>query len=275
MQVIAKFERRVAAVDSLLCVGLDSAFERIPERFRSEAAPQFAFNRYIIEQTHAFASAFKPNIAFYEARGARGLADLQLTLDYLRERHPDIVTICDAKRGDNTTTNQAYAHAIFDQLGFDAVTLQPYMGRQVLEPFLERADKGCIILCRTSNPGDAELQELPVHDAVHGSDKPLWQVVAEKVRDDWNARGNCMLVVGATLPRVLGQVRLIVGDMPILAPGVGAQGADLELATQAAVDANGRGVFLSASRSVIFHEDPAGEARALRDAINRYRAATR
>jgi len=269
--VIVKYAQRVAHANSLLCVGLDCAFERIPERFRAHPHPQFELNRFIIEATHAYVAAYKPNMAFYEARGPEGLRDLGLTLDYLRKHHPDIVTISDAKRGDNKTTNQAYATAIFEHLGFDAVTLQPYMGRAVLEPFLARGDKGCIVLCRTSNPGDEELQELPVHDVATNTNKPLWRVVAERVRDHWNERGNCMLVVGATVPSILSEVRALVGDMPILAPGLGAQGADIERATRASVDSRGGGVFLSASRSVIFSEDPAHEARTLRDAINRYR----
>lgn len=269
MVVYNKYRRRVTASGSLLCVGLDCALDRIPERFLKHSAPQFEFNRFIIEQTHTYCSAYKPNIAFYEAQGARGLQALELTMQYLGSEHPDIVTICDAKRGDNRTSNQQYAAAIFDHLGFDAVTLQPYMGSAVLEPFLEREDKACIVLCRTSNPGDAEVQELRVDDERGGGTKPLWSVVAEKVRDEWNARGNCMLVVGATLPEILRQVRALAPDLPILAPGVGAQGADLTAATRAGIAADGCGIFLSASRSVIYHEDPGGEARRTRDVIAR------
>jgi orotidine-5'-phosphate decarboxylase len=274
MTVLAKYELRCTQVDSLLCVGLDSAIERLPKRFLADATPQFAFNRFIIEQTHAFVSAYKPNIAFYEARGAWGLHELQLTLDYLREHHPDIVTICDAKRGDNTNTNRAYVMSIFDQLGFDAVTLHPYMGKRALEPFLERSDKACILVCRTSSPEHGELQERLVRDPERSGDKPLWRVVAETVRDEWNSLGNCMLVVGATLPRILKQVRALVGEMPILAPGVGAQmagGAELQQAVRAGISARGRDIILSASRSVIFSDDPGTAARELRDEINRYR----
>ena len=181
--VIAKYNARVDAVNSLLCVGLDSAPERIPERFQREESPQFAFNRWIIEQTHPYTSAYKPNIAFYEAAGEAGLHALALTLDYLRAEHPAILTICDAKRADIGSTNAGYVTAIFDRLGFDAVTLHPYLGQEALAPFLSRADKGCIVLCRTSNPGAGELQDLDV------GGKPLWQAVAEAVRDAWNAQG--------------------------------------------------------------------------------------
>ncbi len=263
--VIEKYDRRADAVESLLCVGLDSAVERLPDRFRSADNPQFAFNQWIIEQTHPYVSAYKPNIAFYEARGDQGLQDLKLTLDYLHANHPDILTVCDAKRGDNSTSNKGYVTGIFDWLGFDAVTLQPYMGSTVLQPFLERSEKGCIILCRTSNPGDDELQALMIDG------KLLWQVVAEKVRDQWNTNGNCMLVVGATVPDELRQVRALVGDMTILVPGIGAQGGSVEAAVTAGINSTGKGLIISASRSVIFADDPAAEARALRDEINQFR----
>lgn len=263
--IIAKYNARVDAIDSLVCVGLDSAPDRIPARFQGEESPQFAFNRWIIEQTHAYASAYKPNIAFYEAAGEAGLHALALTLDYLRATHPAILTICDAKRADIGSTNAGYVTAIFDRLGFDAVTLHPYLGQEALQPFLSRADKGCIVLCRTSNPGAGELQDLDV------GGKPLWQAVAERVRDAWNANDNCMLVVGATYPEELRQVRALVGDMPLLVPGIGAQGGDVEATVKAGLDSQGRGLILNSARGIIFADDPAAAARDLRDAINRWR----
>ena len=263
--MIAKYDRRAAAVESLLCVGLDSAIERLPERFRAGDNPQFAFNQWIIEQTHPYVSAYKPNIAFYEARGDQGLRDLKLTLDYLHQHHPDILTICDAKRADIGSTNAGYVTAILDWLGFDAVTLHPYLGKEALQPFLERRDKGCIVLCRTSNPGAGELQDLLV------GGKPLWQIVAETVSRDWNDNGNCMLVVGATYPDELRQIRALVGDLPLLVPGIGAQGGSVAAAVKAGVNSVQRGMIINAARSVIFAEDPAAEARALRDEINQYR----
>ncbi len=263
--VIEKYNRRVDAAGSLLCVGLDSSLERLPARFQDDPHPQFAFNRWIIEQTHAVTSAYKPNIAFYEARGEAGITDLVLTLDYLRARHPDILTICDAKRADIGSTNAGYVTAILDTLGFDAVTVNPYLGREALTPFLAREDKGCIILCRTSNPGAGELQDLLVEG------RPLWQIVAERVRDTWNARGNCMLVAGATYPDELAQIRGIVGDMPLLVPGIGAQGGDVAATVRAGLDSQGRGMIINSSRGIIFAADPAAEARALRDSINQYR----
>ncbi len=263
--MIEKYDRRAAAVESLLCVGLDSAIERLPERFRTADHPQFAFNRWIIEQTHPYVSAYKPNIAFYEARGDQGLRDLKLTLDYLHANHPDILTICDAKRADIGSTNAGYVAAIFDWLGFDAVTLHPYLGKEALQPFLERRDKGCIVLCRTSNPGAGELQNLLV------GGKPLWQIIAETVSRDWNDNDNCMLVVGATYPDELRQIRALVGELPLLVPGIGAQGGSVEAVVKAGLNSAKRGLIINAARSVIFAADPAAEARALRAEINQYR----
>jgi orotidine-5'-phosphate decarboxylase len=262
MLAVDKYNQRVRAVNSLLCVGLDSAYDKLPEHFQQEPFPQFAFNRWLIEQTHLFVSTYKPNIAFYEARGERGLHELKLTVDYLREQHPDIFTICDAKRGDIDSSNVGYVSAIFDWLGFDAVTLHPYLGEEALQPFLERTDKASIILCRTSNPGAGELQDL----AVNG--KPLWHMIAKKVCDEWNKRGNCMLVVGATYPAELQQVRTLVGDIPLLIPGIGAQGGSVQQVVTAGLNRYGAGLIIAASRSIIFAADPAQAARKLRDEIN-------
>jgi orotidine-5'-phosphate decarboxylase len=262
---LAKLNARIDEIDSLLCVGLDSDLTRLPASFQTQAEPQFAFNRWIIEQTHPFASAYKPNMAFYEARGDAGMRELKRTLDYLHEHHPGIFTICDAKRGDIGSTNRGYVEAIFDWLGFDAVTLHPYLGSEALAPFLERADKTAIILCRTSNPGAGELQDLPI------AGEPLWSVVARMVAARWNARGNCMLVVGATYPAELAAVRAIVGAMPVLVPGVGAQGGSIEAAVRAGLNQDGRGLLINASRGILFSDDPGAEAQRLRNAINQFR----
>ncbi len=263
--VIDKYNARVDQVNSLVCVGLDSDFNSVPERFRGEAAPQFAFNRWVIEQTHPYASAYKPNMAFYEARGEAGIRELQMTMDYLRSAHPDILTICDAKRADIGSTNQGYVTAIFDRMGFDAVTLNPYLGAEALRPFLDRADKGCILLCRTSNPGAGEFQDLQV------GDRPLWQKVAEQVCARWNGHGNCMLVAGATYPDELKQIRAIVGEMTLLVPGVGAQGGSVEPTVKAGLNSQGKGMIINSSRAIIFAEDPAEAAQSLRDEINLFR----
>ena len=155
----------------------------------------------------------------------------------------------------------AYVAGLLDELRFDAVTLHPYLGREALKPFLEREDKACIVLCRTSNPGAGELQDLVVEGA------PLWETVATRVRDEWNAAGNCMLVVGATYPAELARVRELCPDLPLLVPGVGAQGGDLEAVIEGGLDETGGGLLINVSRSVIFADDPGAEARSLRDAI--------
>ena len=261
MNIYHKLSARSYAVNSLVCVGLDSDMQRLPARFLSQDAPQFVFNRWIIEQTHKSVCAYKPNIAFYEARGEQGWAELRQTMDYLREKHPDIVTICDAKRGDIGNTNRGYVSAIFDDLGFDAITLHPYLGQAAIAPFLERDDKACIILCRTSNPHSDELQGLTV------GDKPLWVHIAERVRDKWNANKNCMLVIGATYPDDLRRAREIVPHMPLLVPGVGTQGGDAAAVRAAGVDAKGGGLMVNSSRGVIFSDDPAAAAQTLRNAL--------
>jgi orotidine-5'-phosphate decarboxylase len=258
---LAKLEARVEAVDSMLCVGLDSAVGRLPVRFAGEPEPQLAFNRWVIEQTLPYVAAFKPNLAFYEARGAAGWAELAETMSALRSMAPDVFTIADAKRADIGSTNAGYVAGILDELGFDAITLHPYLGREALSPFLERADKACIVLCRTSNPGAGELQDLTVAGA------PLWETVASKVRDEWNGHDNCLLVVGATYPAELARARELCPGLTFLVPGVGAQGGDVETVVVNGLDANGRGLLINASRSVIFADDPGAEAKALRDDI--------
>jgi orotidine-5'-phosphate decarboxylase len=258
---LARLDARMRSVDSLLCIGLDSALERLPERYRGEPRPQLAFNRAIIDATHGFVAAYKPNTAFYEARGAPGWQELADTLTYLRSVDASVFTICDAKRGDIDTTNASYVAGLLDELGFDAITLHPYLGAAALRPFLDRADKACIVLCRTSNPGAGELQDLDV------GGEPVWEIVARRVRDDWDTAGNCMLVMGATYPHELRRARELCPDLPFLVPGVGAQGGDLEAVVRAGLDRRGRGLLINASRAISAAMDPGAEARRLRDAI--------
>jgi orotidine-5'-phosphate decarboxylase len=260
---VERLEARMRAADSLLCVGLDAALDRLPERFLREDRPQLAWGRWIIDATHASAAAFKLNLAFYEARGAAGWQDLADTLAYLRTVDASIFVIADAKRADIGSTNAGYVAALFDELGVDGVTLHPYLGAEALRPFLERSDKACIVLCRTSNPGGGELQDL----RVDGS--PLWEVVATRVRDAWDAAGNCMLVMGATYPRELRRARELCPEMPFLVPGVGAQGGDVEAVVAAGLDRRGMGLLISASRSIAEAPDPGTAARDLRDTIRR------
>jgi orotidine-5'-phosphate decarboxylase len=258
---LARLDARMEAVDSLLCVGLDSSLQAMPERFRREPRPQLAFNRWLIEETHPFVAAYKPNLAFYEARGAPGWQDLADTLDFIRSVDGGIFTIGDAKRADIESTNEGYVAGLLDGLGFDAITLHPYLGATALRPFLDRSDKACIVLCRTSNPGAGELQDLPVDG------RPLWEVVASHVRDTWDRAGNCMLVMGATYPEELRRARELCPDLPFLVPGIGAQGGRIDDVIRAGLDRSGRGLLLNVSRSVIQHRDPGSAARSLRDAI--------
>jgi orotidine-5'-phosphate decarboxylase len=263
--VIDKYNKRVEKVNSLVCVGLDSEFAKLPERFKKLEYPQFEFNKWIIDQTAEFASCYKPNSAFYEARGDAGIRELKKTLEYLQKNYADIFTILDAKRGDIGNTNFGYISFAFDWLGVDATTLQPYPGKEALKPFLDRADKGCVIWCRTSNPGAGEFQDL------QADGKPVWQIIAEHVRDEWNHNNNCLLVVGATYPEEMKKIRGIMGNMCFLVPGIGAQGGDIKATAEAGLKEEKRGLIISSSRGIIFSDNPAQEAKKLRDEINKYR----
>ncbi len=265
MTALQKYETRAKAADSLLCVGLDPEFEKLPSQFQATAHPQFEFNKHIISLTNAYAAAYKLNIAFYEARGAEGFESMKLTADHLRANHPDILLLCDAKRNEVGNTSRAYATALFDHFGFDGATLNPYLGAEPLEPFLERTDRACIILCRTSNPGAGELQDLRV-DGV-----PLWQVVLKKVRNEWNRNGNCMLVMGATYPEELAEARRLADEITFLVPGLGAQGGDVEATIKAGLNSASLGLMANSSRGIIFARDPGAEAAKLKELINSFR----
>ncbi len=268
--IIEKYNQRAKEINSLLCVGLDSDFDKIPERFKAMEFPQFEFNKYIIELTHEFAAAFKMNIAFYEARGDQGIKELKMTMDYLQKNHSDIFLICDSKRGDIGNTNQGYVYELFDWLGFDAVTLHPYLGGESLSPFLERADKGCIIMGRNSNPGAGEFQDLLVQHSGLNKTVPLWQIVAENVSQKWNKNNNCMLVVGATYPEEMKKIREITGDMTFLVPGIGAQGGSVSEVMKAGLNQSGLGLIINSSRGIIFAENPKEEASKLCEEIRKY-----
>lgn len=276
----ARVRRRWEA-GMLLCVGLDPEPDRLPRTVRpAGTSPEaiaeaiLAFNQRIIEATAEFVCAFKPNSAFYEAHGPAGMAALQQTIAYIHRQHPEVPVLLDAKRGDIGSTSAAYARAAFDVLEADAITLQPYLGAEALRPFLERAERGCIILCRTSNPGGGEFQDLHVTsaNAQAGESEPLYLRLARQVANEWNVNGNCGLVVGATYPQELAAVRAVVGDLPLLVPGIGAQGGSLADVMRAGRDSRGQGVLISASRSVLyassgddFAEAARAEAKRLRD----------
>ncbi|MDP2788863.1 MAG: orotidine-5'-phosphate decarboxylase [bacterium] len=265
MNPIDKYNQRAKKINSLLCVGLDPDFEKLPEKFKSLTHLQFEFNKYIIEQTHEYAAAFKPNMASYEVRGKEGWEDLQMTMDYLKKNHPDIFTICDAKRGDIGYTSELYAKAILDNLDFDAITLHPYLGQDAIQPFLDRKDKVSIILCKTSNPGAGEFQDLIVD-----TECPLWMRVAENVSKNWNKNNNCILVVGATYPEELCEIRKIVGDLTILVPGFGVQGGNIKDVMNVGKNSEGMGLILSCSKAIIFSDNPKREVRKLCEEIRKY-----
>ena len=264
MNFIDKYNKRAKEINSLLCVGLDSDFSKIPERFLSLEFPQFEFNKWIIEETHEYAAVFKPNSAFYEARGDKGMKELKMTMEFLNQNYPDILTILDAKRADIGNTNNGYVTSIFDWLGFDAVTLHPYLGEEALLPFLNRKDKASIILCRTSNLGASEIQDLKIEG------KYIWQIVAERVSEVWNKNNNCMLVVGATYPEEMKKIREVAGDMTFLVPGIGAQGGDVGAVMKAGLNSEGLGLIINSSRGIIFAENPKEEAKKLCEEIRKY-----
>ncbi|MFL5697276.1 MAG: orotidine-5'-phosphate decarboxylase [Ktedonobacteraceae bacterium] len=257
--------------DNFVCVGLDSDYNHIPESVKSLDSVEetlFVFNRDIIDATHDLVCAYKPNAAFYEMQGDVGLRALTRTVRYIKETYPHIPIILDAKRADIGSTNLGYVKAAFDIIGVDAITVHPYLGKEALAPFLARREKGIIVLAKTSNPGSAEFQNLPVGE----SQEPLYQVVARNVATTWNSNGNCALVVGAPYPAELKKVRTIVGDMPILIPGIGAQGGEVAATVIAGKDSRGRGMIINSSRGIIFASQGPDFAQAARRATENLRA---
>jgi len=256
--------------DSLLCVGLDPEPGRLPATLTGNDAV-FEFCRAIVDATADLVCCFKPQIAHFAAQRAEGA--LERLIAHVHARHPRVPVILDAKRGDIGSTAQHYATEAFDRYGADAVTLNPYLGRDSLAPFLARADKGAVILCHTSNPGAGDLQDLLVDG------RPLYQHVAEHIAREWNENRNCALVVGATYPQQLAEVRRIVGDaVPLLVPGVGAQGGDVAAVVHNGENSGGTGLIISTSRAVLYASAGADfadaarrAAQALRDEINSYR----
>jgi orotidine-5'-phosphate decarboxylase len=258
--------------NSLVCVGLDSDIDKLPEQFQLHENAQSEFNKAIITATHDLVCCYKVNSAFYESRGAIGINELKLTCDYIRGIYPDIPIILDAKRADIGNTNKGYVKFAYEYLGVDAFTLNPYLGQEAIKPFIEISGKGAIILCKTSNEGSNEFQNLDIDG------KKLYQIVAEKVSKEWNTLGNCSLVVGATYPDELKIVREIVGDMTILVPGIGSQGGDVEKTIKGGLNSQNAGLIINSSRGIIFASnkdnfaDKAREAtEALKKQINSYR----
>lgn len=262
--------------DSLLCVGLDVDPDRIPEALRGHADWVYEFGKGIIEATSDLVCAYKPNLAFYEALGQTGLEALARIVKAVP---PDIPVIGDAKRGDVGHTAQMYARALFDGYGFDAVTVNPYLGLDTVAPFLEYRDRGIFILCKTSNPGSGDFQDLRCETA--DGAYPLYQVVARKAVG-LAASGSVGLVVGATYPQELANIRQIAPGLPLLIPGIGAQSGDIEKTVLFGTDAQGQMAVINSSRQIIYaspgpdwREAARLAAANLRDSMNVFRTAKR
>jgi orotidine-5'-phosphate decarboxylase len=262
-----KLQAAWQAQQSMLCVGLDPDPAKFPGAMRGKREAVADFCKRVVDATAQYASCFKPQIAYFAAlRAEDQLEDL---CRHVRENHPQLPLVLDSKRGDIGATAEQYAREAFERYGADAVTVNPYMGRDSVEPYLEWKERGVIVLCRTSNPGGSDLQFMQVEG------KPLYQHVARMV-SQWNGNGQCGLVVGATFPAELKQVRDIVGDMPLLVPGIGAQGGDVDATVKAGRTADGYGMMINSSRAILYAKPRADEdawqavaraARETRDAI--------
>ena len=264
--------------NSLLCVGLDPDPAKFPAQFKNKPNAVFDFCASIVDATADLVCCFKPQIAYFAAQRAED--QLEALIAHIHAKHPGTPVILDAKRGDIGSTAEQYAVEIFERYKADAITVNPYMGRDSVDPYLAYPDKGVILLCRTSNPGGSDLQFLDVGTAEQP--EKLYERVARLVASEWNSTGQCALVVGATFPGEIARVREIVGDMPLLVPGIGAQGGDVEATVRAGRtnkgQAPGRGLMINSSRAILYAgkgEDFASAARRVaqetRDTINRYR----
>ncbi len=273
MTFLEKLDACVSKNNSLLCVGLDPDKAKLPPQLRHEQTSLLAFNKAIIDATAEIVCAFKPNSAFYEAHGAAGIEELQLTCAYIKKNYPSIPIILDFKRGDIGNTNNYYAIFAFEYLGVDAVTITPWPGREGLQSFLDWKDKGIMVWCKGSNSGSGEFQDLAA------AGQKLYLKVAESVRNEWNTNGNCQLVAGATFPDELAEIRAAAGDdMVILSPGVGAQDGQAKATVKAGLNGKGRGLIVNSSRETLyvssgsdFAEAAKAKATQLREDINRYR----
>lgn len=272
MVFLEKLSAAWASCNSLLCVGLDPDITKIPQELQQKPDGIFTFCTSIIDATADLVCAFKPQIAYFAALGAED--QLTAICNYLRNTYPNIPIILDAKRGDIGATAEQYAREAFERYGADAVTVNPYMGSDSVAPYLEWKDKGIFILCRTSNPGGSDLQFLTVDG------QPLYQRVADLVANQWDRHQQCGLVVGATFPNELAQVRAIVGDMPLLVPGIGAQGGDIQATVAAGKNSQGSGMVINSSRAILYAQPTGNEdfrtaarrvALETRNAINQFR----
>jgi len=257
-----------------VCVGLDPKIEKIPEcvTAKTDASRLFLFGINIVDYTKETVCAYKPNIAFYAGFGPQGISALHKIIKYIKRVAPDVPVILDAKRADIGNTNFGYVEEAFDCFEADAITVNPYFGREALQPFLDKKDKGIIVLCKTSNQGAGEFQDFP------GTSKLLYEQVAWNVTNQWNKNGNCALVTGATYTPDIAKIRRIIGDMPLLIPGIGTQGGDLLKTVQVGKNSQNTGIIINSSSGIIFaskgkdYAKVAGEkTRELNEQINKYR----
>ncbi len=253
-----KLSQIIKKNNSLLCVGLDpEAFKIVPRK------SFFEFNKWIIEQTHDLVNSYKPNTAFYEAEGIKGLEELKKTIEFLKSNHPDIPVILDAKRGDVPNTAKMYAKSVFEFWQADAVTLFPNLGFDSIQPFLEYKDKFSILLIKTSNPDSGQFQNIKTNNGKY------YIAMANKIKA-WQEK-NFGVLVGSTYPKELAEIRKLFPGRVILSPGFGGQGAGVKESTKAGIDKSGAGIMFNASRSIIYSQDPRAAAQELRNEINLYR----
>ena len=252
--------------NKFVCVGLDSELDKIPQSMQKNKNGRLKvtktivkFNRAIVEATKDIVCAYKPNMAFYLKHGEVGMAILQRTIENIHDTAPDVPVILDAKWADIGNTNGGYVETAFDFLQADAVTVNPYLSGEALQPFLAQKNKGIFVLCRTSNPGAGEFQDVLIHG------ESLYHRVAHNVATKWNKNNNCALVIGATYPEELYNIRRLVGDMPILIQGIGAQGGDVEKTVTAGKDSRGQGMIINSSRGIIFASSGPDFAQAARN----------
>jgi orotidine-5'-phosphate decarboxylase len=246
MNFMQKLHAAWRANNSLLCVGLDPDLKRFPAHLGEKPGAILAFTRQIVDATADLVCAFKPQIAYFHAERAE--EELEELIVYIHDRYPGIPVILDAKRGDIGSTAEQYAREAFERYRADAVTVSPFLGHDSITPYTRYAERGVIVLCRTSNPGGSDIQFLEV-DGPHGREK-VYQRIARTVATEWNGNRNCALVVGATYPDELAEVRRIAGDMPLLVPGIGAQGGDIEATVRAGRTAAGTGLMINSGRAI-------------------------
>lgn len=259
MNFAKKLQTVIAKNNSLLCIGLDPEPDKL-----QKGQSQFDFNKKIIDKTADLVCCYKPQIAFYAASGPKGLFELKKTIDYIHSRS-QIPVLLDAKMADVSHTSEMYAQAAFDFLQVDALTVNPYLGEDALEPFFKRKDKGIIVVCRTSNPSAVDFQDMQIDG------EPLYIQVAKKVTE-WNKKyKNLLLVVGATYPQEMQKIRQISPHMTFLVPGVGSQGGDLQDTLKNGLTKDGQGLIIASSRGIIYDQDPISAAQKLKDEINKYR----